>query len=181
MAIFGKKKQTIDLLPEEGTSKQKINLVYVAIGAVLVILVQVFAAGFLFIANLYNSSQLDNAKKQEQEQTSLWQNYTSLASNVKTILAKDTLYNTDVKAYSGFDTKLDKIRSLIPDGVLVDQITMSNNGKTSLNAHSDQAADGYQLATIVQKNPDLTNVKLDGVTKAGSTYHFTITFSIKTD
>lgn len=179
MALFGKKKQSIDLLSEKDTATTTSSLLPIVIGAGLIILLQAIASGAIFVLNYSTKNQIDYVKIQEQQDNASWQQLSTLATKVKTIIAKDNIYQTDLKAFSGLDTKLGKIRSLIPDGVTIDQITLDNKGKTTLSAHSAQAADGYQLATVVEKNSDLSNVSLDGVNKQGGSYKFTITFQIK--
>lgn len=179
MDIFGKKKQkSIDLLSDEDTGKESFGLLPIIIVAAIIILLQAIFAGSLFFLNLSTKGQIDAVKKQQQDQTTIWQKSATMATNVKTVVAKNTLYQTDLKSFSGLDTKLDKIRSLIPDGVTIGQIALDNKGKTSLSAQSAQAADGYQLVTVLQMNPALSNVNLDSISKQAGNYQFTITFLI---
>lgn len=178
MAIFGRKKQTIDLLPDKNAPKAGLKPLPIIIGAIAIIAIQVAAAAFLFFANLTTQNQVAEAKKQIQTQTQIWQQYAQLATTTKAISAKNAIYDKDVAAFAGLDIKLDKIRSLIPNGVTIDQISLNNKGTTTLNAHSANPADGYQLATVVQSNPNLKKVSLDGVTKSGTFYQFIITFLI---
>jgi Tfp pilus assembly protein PilN len=178
MSLFGKKKQTIDLLPEKEVQKQKSNFsVYLLLG--LIIFLQIAAYAIVFLLNNSSQGNLTSLQNQELELQKKWNKFSAIATDVKQVKTKLGFYQSFNTTHSGLDKRLEKIASLVPDGVLINTITMNNKGKTTLMGTAEKPEDAYQMEAVIKETSGVSLVNLSSVSKKGSNYSFDINFEVK--
>lgn len=177
MNVFGKKKE-LDLLTSEeiGASSSQKFLPIIILGVVNILFLGVYLV--LFLLGLGSQNSLSTAKEQTQSKESQWQTYSNLANQVKSIQSKASDHQKFLAAYSGLNTKIDKIRSVLPQGVYLTNLTINSLGKTSLSGLAANPDEAYQFRDVLLKDKDFSTVSLDAVAKTGANYTFTITFLV---
>lgn len=177
MNLFSKKKE-LDLLTAEeiGDSTSNKFLPIIIFGIINLLVFAIFLV--VLITNLASQNNLDKIKKDNQTKLSQWRTYSTLANQVKSIQSKDAEYQKFISEYSGLDKKIDKIRSVLPQGVYLTNLTINNLGKVSLSGTAANPDEAYQFRDTLLKDKGFSTVALDAVAKTGSNYTFTITFLV---
>ncbi len=179
MDLFSKKKE-LDLLNADEVAKSpKQKLIPFILAAVVIILaIGVFVV--IFIANFVAQRGLVEAKEEVSNKTLEWQKYKEIATNIKDIQTKSALHTKFVSTYSSLDKKIDKLKSLLPQGVFLTNLTIDNSGKTVVTGASNIPEDAYQFRDVLLSEKDVKDVLLTSVAKTGVLYTFSIDFVINT-
>lgn len=178
MALFAKKKE-LDLLTAEEVAKSPRQKLFPFFVAGLFILISLGIFVFVLILNLTAQASLASAKAEVTKKTTEWNQYKDVATNIKEILAKQTAHQTFEASYSSLDGKLDKLKSLLPEGVYLTNLTIDNTGKSTLTGASGLPENAYQFRDVLLQTKEVSEVNLTTVSKAGNVYTFTINFTIK--
>ena len=116
MALFSKKKE-LDLLNADEvaqSSKQKI-VPFILTAIVIAFVIGIYVV--VFITNIAAQGGLNEAKEEVSKRTVEWQKYKELATDIKDVQSKSALHTKFVTTYSSLDKKIDKLKSILPQGV----------------------------------------------------------------
>ncbi len=179
MALFSKKKE-LDLLNADEvaqSSKQKI-VPFILTAIVIAFVIGIYVV--VFITNIAAQGGLNEAKEEVSKRTVEWQKYKELATDIKDVQSKSALHTKFVTTYSSLDKKIDKLKSILPQGVYLTNLTIDNSGKTVVTGASNIPEDAYQFRDVLLSEKDVKDVLLTSVAKTGVLYTFSIDFVINT-
>lgn len=145
--------------------------------ALILILVGLVSVA-IFSYSFYQKVSLNNLNKEVSDKTAAWQALQGLATDVKNINGKDQIVVATTKKYSDFQKNLNRIRDLLPEGVVLDSLTINNEGKAVITGTSADAAVVYQFHEVLKEQEDVVNPVLDSLSKTGEDYNFNISLNL---
>ena len=180
MNHFGKKKNELDLLSADEVvqSPSQKFIPFVLAGLVIIVVLGIYLV--VFLANLFAQGGLNTAKADVASKTAQWQHYKQTATDIKGIQSTFTQYKTFVTTYSSLDKKIQKLQSVLPQGVHLTNLTIDNVGTTVISGGSAIPEDAYQFRDVLQADKEISGVTLTTVAKTGLGYTFTLNFVITT-
>jgi Tfp pilus assembly protein PilN len=178
MGIFKKKKE-LDLLTAEEVGVVSSHKILPIIFGGFVILLTLGIYLVFFLLNINAQNQLNSAKDKVVSKSVTWQSYQQIATDIKIIQAKYTNYKSFSTAYKGLDQKIDKIRSVLPIGVYLTNLTISNAGTVSLTGSSATPEEAYQFRDVLLTDKNFSGISLESVSKSATNYTFIIDFLVQ--
>lgn len=173
-----KKNASIDLLKDEAQVNSNSQKKLVVSSFVLLLLIVMTITFGLFFFNLAQKFRLNNIKDDLASKITAWQALEAVGTQVKTIEAKNQVITSTNTKYGDLDKKLNKVRELLPQGTSLSTLTINNSGKTVISGKATEAAVVYQFYEVLKKDPEVSLVTLDSLSKASSDYTFNISLTV---
>lgn len=178
MSFGNKKKEQINLIPEEQRVISLGNKLTPLLIAIVIIALEFGAFAFLRATIFAQDAALKKVSTDLESQTPVWQKLEPIASAIKTIQAKKTTYDQTSSQYTGLDKKLDKIRDLFPEGVSLNVLNINNEGKVAITGRSVSADSAYQFYNVLKEQKEISSLSFESISKTSSEYTFTLEFNI---
>ena len=178
MSLALKKKEQINLIPEDqrvSSFRGKLTPILIAL-----VIVGIELGVFVFLrASIFAQNEaLKKVNADLDSQTPVWQKLEPVASAIKSIQAKKITYDQTSAKYLGMDKKLDKVRSLLPEGVSLNTLDIDNEGNVAVVGKSVSADNAYQYYNVLKEQKDIRALSFESISKISSDYSFNLKFTI---
>ena len=175
-----KKQASIDLLEDEAKIKSNSQKKAIYTICVVILLASTLLSLAVFSYNLTQKIRLSGLKKEVDTKITAWQALEPVSTNIKTISQKNLIISQTDSKYPSLDRKLDKLRGLLPEGTVLNTLTINNQGKISIVGKASGAGTVYQFYELLKKDDQVTTPVLESLAKGTSDYTFTISLNLAT-
>ncbi|MEX0616942.1 MAG: PilN domain-containing protein [Candidatus Woykebacteria bacterium] len=176
---FGKSKD-INLIPEEERAARNRNIAIIIISSFAVLVgLGVVVYSFFAVLEARDKNTQSRLSTEIQEKNSQWQQFAPVLSNLKKVKTKLSVYQTYL-SNSSIDKYIEKIRSTVPKGIVLDNLAVDKEGKLKISGKGEVAS-VYQFFEVLQeKSAEFESPTLVSVDKiSGSDYSFNIEAKVK--
>ncbi len=178
MSLGSKKKEQINLIPEEQRVSSLSSKLTPIIIALIIIGLELGVFAFFRVSVFAQNESLKKVNADLESQTPIWQQLEPIASAIKNIQAKKLTYTQTTTKYVGMDKKLDKIRNLMPKDVSLNTLDIDNEGKVAVVGKSVSADSAYQYYNVLKEQKEISNLSFESISKTKSEYSFSLKFTI---